>query len=217
MQVITIANQKGGVGKTTIATNFACMSSSSKYNKKTILIDADIQESSMKFRAIRPDTASQFQSVSIKTPTIHKDINGFTADVIFIDVGGSDSKVFRSALSAANVIIIPLLPSQYDLWSSEDTFNVIEEIKTYKNDLKVGAILNQVIAGTTISKEVQAVMDEFIEKYKLKMFKNMLYSRVAYKESVSEGLAVTEIFNNPKYEKAKNEMIMLYKEVMEWA
>lgn len=214
MQVITIANQKGGVGKTTIATNFACISS--KNNKKTILIDADIQESSMKFRAVRPDNASQFQSLSIKTATIHKDINGFTADVIFIDVGGNDSKVFRSALSAANVIIIPLLPSQYDLWTSEDTFNVVEEIKTFKNDLKVGAILNQVIAGTKISKEVQEVMDDFIEKYKLKMFKNMLYSRVAYKESVSEGLSVTEILNNPKYEKAKNEMLMLYNEVMEW-
>ena len=214
MKVISIVNQKGGVGKTTLATNFACLSASS--NKKTILIDADPQESSMKFRAMRPDTAPQFQAVSINMPTIHKDIKGFTADLIFIDVGGRDNKVFRSSISAANMIIIPLLPSQYDLWSSEETFNLIEEIRTFKDDLKVGAILNQVIAGTTISKEVQEVMDDFIKKFNLKLFKNKLYSRVAYKESVSEGLGVTEILSNPKYEKAKDEMSKLFNEVMEW-
>jgi chromosome partitioning protein len=214
MKVITIANQKGGVGKTTIATNFACISA---YNgNKTILIDADLQESSMKFRALRPDTAPQFQAFSITTPTIHKDISGFVADYVFIDVGGRDNAVFRSSISAANVILIPLLPSQYDLWSSEETFKLIEEMRTFKHDLKVGAILNQVIAGTTISKEVQEVMDDFIKKYKLKMFDNKLYSRVAYKESVSEGLAVTEILSNPKYEKAKDEMSNLFIEVREW-
>lgn len=210
---ITIANTKGGCGKTTIATTFACISAGN--NKKTVLIDSDIQESSMKFRAIRPDNAPHFQTVLIKTPTIHKDIDLFDANIIFVDAGGTDTKTFRSALVASPIILVPILPSQYDLWSSEETFEIIEEIR--KEDTKIGIILNQVIEKTTISKEVIDVLNDYKTKYGLHIFKNYLVSRQAYKESVSEGLAVTEVKQNKrKYEKARKESILLYNEVLKW-
>lgn len=210
---ITIANTKGGCGKTTIATNFASITS--HLGKKTILIDSDVQNSSMRFRAIRPDTASQFQAFSILTPTIHKDIDIYNADFVFVDAGGTDSRVFRSALLASPFILMPLLPSQYDLWSSEETLEIIDQIGNEKT--KVGVILNMVIEKTTISKEVIDVLEDYKKKYNIHCFKNHLVLRQAYKESVSEGLGVIEVQKNKKkYEKAQNEIMALYNEVNTW-
>jgi len=216
MKKIAIANIKGGCGKTTIATNFSCLTAGE--NKKTILIDADTQGSSMKFRAERPEIAPQFQAVSILQNTIHKDINDFSSEFVFIDAGGRDNEIFRSALMAVDSIIIPITPSQYDIWSSENTFKMVKEIKyMYEEikEIKVAIVLNMVIAGTSLSKEAEEVMDEYIKTYDLHLFNNVLYSRVAYKESVSEGLGVTEM-KGEKYKKASDEMMSLYKEVMEW-
>jgi cellulose biosynthesis protein BcsQ len=61
---------------------------------------------------------------------------------------------------------------------------------------------------------VVSVMNEMIENYKLFLCPTMLFSRVAYKESVSEGMAVTETTRNEKYRKASEEMSKLYREVM---
>ncbi len=211
MVKITLANTKGGVGKSTIACNFACIAAT---DKKSLLIDTDVQESSMKFRAMRPESIKQFQAVSIQTPTVHRDIDAFTADTIIIDAGGRDSKVFRSALMAADAIIIPLRPGQYDIWSSEETFKIIEEVRQFKK-LKVAVMLNQVIAGTNISKEVQQAISELSTTYNLHQFKTNLHSRVAYEESISDGLSVTEV-KDKKYKKASVEMMALYNELMTW-
>jgi chromosome partitioning protein len=214
MKVIVVANQKGGVGKTTIATHLACLSAAE--GLKVSLIDADSQASSMNFRRIRSDALPQFQSFSILSDTIHKDVIGLDADRVIIDVGGRDNRIFRSALLAADTVIIPITPSQYDIWSSEDTFKMISEIKLMKDNLKAVVVLNQVINGTNVSKEVIEVMHEFVKKYQLNVCNTKLFSRVAYKESVSEGMAVTEI-REEKYKKAADEIKEFYREVLDYA
>ena len=113
--ILTIGNQKGGVGKTTIATNLACLFARKRH---VLLIDADSQQSAADFHAVRLENEDlpQFTCVSITKPTIHKDVKNFSNfDVILIDVGGRDSAVFRSSILAADQLIIPITPSQYDV------------------------------------------------------------------------------------------------------
>ena len=132
MNVIVVANQKGGVGKSTISCNLGVASALSGH--KTLIIDADPQGSSATFRAVREK--DDLKVISIIKPTIHKDIQDFTSfDRVIVDAGGRDSAVFRSAILAAagGILIIPILPSQYDIWATEDTFNILRDARTYKD------------------------------------------------------------------------------------
>ena len=207
--VITIGNQKGGVGKTTIATNLACLFAQ---DHKVLLIDADTQQSSADFHAIRleNDHLSQFTCVSITKPTIHKDIKNFSDfDPIIIDVGGRDNAVFRSSILAADHLIIPVTPSQYDLWATEETFNVLEEARIVK-DIIAHVVFNQVIPNTKIAKEVRNVLQVKAEQYNLTVMQSSLCSRIAFKEAVSSGNAVVE---GTKNSKAGKEMEKVFKEI----
>ena len=207
--VVTVGNQKGGVGKTTIDTNMAVLSAMKK--KQTLLIDADIQGSAMDFRSLRQDQLAPIHAVQIVKPTIHTDVSTFSNfENIFIDAGGRDSDTFRSAIMACDFLIIPVTPSPYDIWSSEETFKVLRQARIYKS-IKAAIVLNQVIANTNISRDVQKALTDIAKEYDLATCKTLLYSRVAYKESVSEGKGISEYA--PK-SKADNELQKLYQEVM---
>lgn len=205
MKTICIGNEKGGTGKSTITANLAV--EAVKAGLKVLVIDADVQQSSIDFRGIRADKESlpQFQAVSITKNTIHKDISSFTDfDLILIDAGGRDTAVFRSAILAADLLLIPVLPSQYDIWATQGTIEALDQAKTFK-DIDARFILNQVIPNTTVAKEALEALQEF----NIPILSTKLHSRVAYKQSVGEGKGVTEYENG----KAAAEVKALYEEV----
>ncbi len=202
--IITIGNTKGGVGKSTIATNLVVESST--HGKKSLLIDADIQGSSLAFRATREK--DDIKAMAITTATLHKDVRDFVFDVIIIDVGGRDSSVFRSAIMACDIMIIPILPSQYDIWAANDTVEILKEARAFI-DIPAYFILNQVIPNTIIAREAKAAINDFSNDVKL--LDTFLYSRVAYKNSTGQGMGVSEY---EKDGKSAQEVKQLYREVM---
>ncbi|MGE5629662.1 MAG: ParA family partition ATPase [Caulobacteraceae bacterium] len=208
MKVISVVNQKGGVGKSTIACNLAVNAVFD--GKRALLIDADPQGSSLSFRAIRQ--SDDIKAVSITQPTIHKDINDFSNfDVVIVDAGGRDNTLFRSAVTAASkgILLIPVLPSQYDIWAAEDTFKVLKEARIYV-DIQAYAVFNQTIQNTTVSKEAREALEELAAESDIKLINTVLYSRVDYKKSISQGMGVIEY--QPKG-KAADEISSLYSEI----
>lgn len=205
MKTICIGNEKGGTGKSTITANLAV--EAVRDGLKVLVIDADIQQSSLDFRGIRADKEDlpQFQAVSITKNTIHRDIQSFTAfGLILIDAGGRDTAVFRSAILAADLLLIPVLPSQYDIWATQGTIEALEQARTFK-DIDARFILNQVILNTTVAKEAL----EALQAFSVPLLSTRLYARVAYKQSIGEGKGVTEYENG----KAAAEVQALYEEV----
>ena len=204
--VVTVASTKGGVGKSTIAVNLAV--EAARDGKRVLLVDSDIQGSSIGFRAAREK--DDIKAMSIITSTLHRDLGDFkNFDCIIVDVGGRDTGVFRSALLAADIVIVPVLPSQYDIWAAADNVENIRLARVVK-EIKTFFLFNQVIQGTKISGEATAALEEIIGEDGIKLMESQLVSRVAYKNSISKGLGVSEYEPNGK---AAAEMHTLYEEI----
>jgi chromosome partitioning protein len=203
MKIIVVANSKGGAGKTTLATNLAV--ECSKAGKSVLLVDSDDQGSSMGFRGLRetPD----IKAMAITKPTLDQDLKDFSFDYIVVDVGGKDTGVFRSAIMAADLLLIPTLPSQYDIWAAGDTVEVLELCRCRK-DIEARIVLNRLIPNTNISSDTETALAEYADK--APVAKTKIVSRVAFSESINSGLGVSE------YEpggKAALEIQSLFKEV----
>ncbi len=209
--IITVGNVKGGCGKTTIATNLAVLSATA--GQKTLLIDCDVQGSSMDWRSCRSDEAKHIHCVAINKPTIHKDIADLgNFDCTIVDAGGRDNDLFRSAIMACERLLVPLTPSPYDIWSSEDTLKMLKEARIYKS-IEATIILNQVIPNTNLSKEVLPLLEDLSKEYEFKIAQTSLGSRQDFKKSVNDGEGVVEY--SPE-SKASIEIQNLYKEIFQY-
>lgn len=204
--IITVGNTKGGVGKTTIAVNLAV--EAAKDGKNVLLIDTDPQGSSTAFRAEREK--DDIKAIALVSEKLHKDIKGFVTafDFIIIDAGGRDTAVFRSAVAACNLFLLPVLPSQFDVWAAEDAVSIFKEIQPF-NDMVGRMVLNMVRPNTKVSTEAQEALAEYEDD--LPLLAERLHNRVAFKTSISKGQGVTE------YEptgKAAAEIQTLYKVII---
>ena len=203
-KIITVANSKGGAGKTTIATNLAVEFAHDGH--RVLLVDADEQRSSMSFRRMRE--AQDIKAMSITEPTIDVDLPAFDFDYIIVDVGGTDTDVFRSAILAADLVLIPTQPSQYDIWAAKTTIDTLDLCRCRKDIIGL-IVLNRVTPNSNISDDAAVALDSF--KSKAPLAKSRLASRVAFGESVNHGMGVSEYEPGSK---ATYEIQELYSEVL---
>jgi len=202
MKTIVVGSTKGGTGKTTIATNLAV--GLVQQGKKILLVDADTQSSAMAWRALREDDS--IAAVSITEPRLADDIpaigKGF--DFVIVDVGGRDSAVLRSAFLAADLILVPVLASPYDIWAAGDTVNIIKQAEIASGTkIPTRLIVNQVIMHHNIVRDaITALDDGGLPPY----ITILIGQRVAYKEATAKGLSVLELANKKTNKKAAEEM-----------
>lgn len=211
MKVIAVVNEKGGVGKSTISWNLSVAAALD--GKKVLLVDADTQGSTINSRGMRED--SLISAVQITKRTLYKDIQGFTDfDYIFIDAGGKDTDVLRAAIMASSlgILLVPVQPSVYDMWATEETFEIIKQQRAFL-DIDAYVLLNQVISNTTIAKDTKESLAALAEEKEVKVVNAKLHSLLDYKKCVSKGQGVIEY--NPKG-KAAQEIRDLYAEIKQY-
>ena len=203
--VISLVNQKGGVGKTTIAINLS--SAISRRGRKTLLIDADPQGSVLQW----PSTAEN-QSFSVihhprplSDATIKSLSKGF--DHVVIDAPPAIGAMISSILGVSDLAVIPIGPSPLDLWSSKETLSLIQEAQKHNRKLKAKLLICRRIARTRVGREAR----EAVQTYGIDVFETEICQRVAYIEAMVSGLSVIEY---APHSEAAAEMTSLCEEIL---
>ncbi|EAJ5683713.1 chromosome partitioning protein ParA [Campylobacter lari] len=218
--VVSIVNEKGGSGKTTLAVNLSARLAEDGDN--VLLIDADPQKSTEVFSDMRSQSNLEplFSSVSKTGISLGDEIkrmkNAF--DSIIVDTGGRDSKEMRKAILSSNIIIIPTIPSQYDVNVLDHMLNIYQEVTEFNSDLLALILVNRVSPNPFLTKELNNLKDYINEAKKDKglekviMMESVIYERQAYRKAVVDGKSMKEFCD--KNDKALKDFESFYKELL---
>ena len=195
MQVIAVLNQKGGSGKTTIATHLARSLQIDGHD--VLLVDSDPQGSARDWAAVRED--QPVTVVGIDRPTIERDLKGVAQkDFVVIDGAPQAADLAVSAIKAATFILIPVQPSPYDIWATADLVDLVKQrIEITEGKLQAAFVVSRAIKGTKIGAEV----NEALAGYGLPVLEARISQRVIYPGTAAIGTTVLD--DEPDGEAAK--------------
>ena len=186
MKVIAVLNQKGGVGKTTIATHLA--RAIQLDGQDVLLVDSDPQGSARDWAAVRED--QPVTVVGIDRPTIERDLKNLAKkDVVVIDGAPQAADLAVSAIKAADFVLIPVQPSPYDIWATADLVELVKQrIEITDGRLRAAFVVSRAIKGTKIGAEISAAL----EGYGLPVLETRVFQRVVYPGTAAAGSTVLD-------------------------
>jgi chromosome partitioning protein len=209
MPIIAVVNQKGGTGKTTVATNLAALFASQ--GTEVLLVDADPQVSALDWQHDRPAHLPAVTVIGLPAPNLHREIPRLQTKyaVILIDGGGRITATARATVAVADFLLVPTLASTPDARSTQRFFQeVVEEVAAMKGHISGAILLSMLKTGTTFNTSGQAAMKDL----GYPVLDTALYHRITYQEAIAQGMSVGEY--EPR-SKAAEEMQALFYELQE--
>lgn len=198
--IITIANSKGGSGKSTITINLA--TKLALEGKDVLVIDTDEQKSIEKFSNIRnaKELSQKFSVVCKSGRAVIDTIREMSRryEVILIDTKATINNEQQWAMLVSDYVIIPTTNSQFDLSEMLEFFDTINDCKIKNETLKAFVMLNRINTNPMLYKE-PIELKEFVDSYKrdngfedIVIFDSIICDRVDYKRSIARGEGVCE-------------------------
>lgn len=186
--IVSLLNQKGGVGKTTLAVHMA--TALSLRGRRVLLVDADPQGSALDWAASRQGD-SLVPVIGLPTRTLHKEIRAHVShyEDIVIDGPPRVNELARAAIIAADIVLIPVQPSPYDVWAAKEIIELLSEASVFKEKQKSAFVINRKIVNTAIGRDVV----EALAGYQIPVLATAVCQRVAFAESAVQGSTVLEL------------------------
>lgn len=189
--IVACLNQKGGVGKTTLALHLAGQWASA--GKRITVIDADPQGSALDWsqQRAREGLPRLFGVLGLARDTLHREAPELAkdADHLIIDGPPRVAGLMRSALLAADVALIPVQPSPFDGWASAEMLSLITEARIYHPEIVARFVLNRCGARTLIARETADTLAD----HDPPMLASTIGQRVVFADAAQSGRLASEI------------------------
>ena len=189
--IVALLNQKGGVGKTTLALNLA--GEWARRGKRVTLIDADPQGSALDWSEARSQEGLPrlFGVVGLARDTLHQEAPDLAqrADHIVIDGPPRVAGLMRSALLATDLVLIPVQPSPLDGWASAEMLSLVNEARIYRPQLMARFVLNRCAARTLIARDTAEALSDNDPP----VLARTIGQRVAFASAAQSGRLISEL------------------------
>lgn len=207
MKVISILNQKGGTGKSTVAINLAV--GFARDNKKVLLIDTDHQRSSMVWYANREESPAVSVISIPEAGALKRSVADHKKnyDIIIIDGTPSEDRLTTASIGTSDLVIVPLQPSALDFWSTETLIERVLQAQDISGLEGRYLLTRYPTTATHLGKEIE----ELVAEQEMPMFKTKVHNRIAYADSISANTSIWSWHDA----KSKDEMNNLFLEVKE--
>jgi chromosome partitioning protein len=183
--VITVSQQKGGTGKTTLAANLAAALAK---DRRVALLDVDPQRSLTRWHELR---RARLQEAAALT---FSDVSGWrlaaelerlkrTHDIVLVDTPPQIDTDAKLAVRGANLVLIPVQPSPPDVWAAEGTLKLAADEKR-----PAAIMLNRVPPTSRLRDTIAAEL----RSRKLPLLRSSLGNRTGFASAFAEGLGVSE-------------------------
>jgi len=191
-QIVGVIQVKGGVGRSTIATNLAAVFSE---KKPTALIDCDLpQGTSASWYAVRKSEAPP-DNLTLATARDYRELIALAKELslnhryLIIDAPPRIAEMTRAIIVMSKLCLVPLGASAAEIWSTADLLETINAARGYREDIDVRIVWNRFRAHT---REAHELSEAARKELGLKELTTRLGYRVAYSEALARGLAVNE-------------------------
>jgi len=212
--VVLVGGKKGGTGKSTIATNLAALRVEKAGHKNLLLIDTDSQGSTADWTYYRKESGKDgIECIQLFEKRIVTEIDSKAKryEDIIIDAGGRDSKELRYSMTVADVMLVPVGASQYDLNTIVDIDELLEQVRTINPDLTCYVIINNFPNHAKLTEGEEGI--EFLKQFdNVIPIEFIIHHRISFNRTAKEGLGVNELTNNGTIAdpKALDEITKLY-------
>ena len=184
--IIAFESQKGGVGKSTLALHLATALAA---KGRVRVIDADPQGTCITWASVR-ERPPLFEVMGYDRPNLHSQMAKMAEGHSHVIIDGPPrvTALAKSVIAAADLVIIPIQPSQADIWAAAETVTLIQEAQVHYPELKAVFVINRRITKSALARDVRAALDEA----PFPCLISSIGQRVIFAEALGQGETVIE-------------------------
>ena len=206
MKILALLNEKGGTGKSTLATNLA--TALHRAGKRVVLLDADPQGTARDWRAASPEGADLPPVLAAdRPPLLTSSLTGLNADIAVIDAPAKAESMSAAIVKASHVALLVIQPSGADVWASGAAVKLIESKRELGGAIDAAFLVNRASGSTKLSKLIK---DGSWNEYEgIEQLDATVGNRAVFANAMTDGLSVFDFQDT----KAKAEILAVIDEL----
>ncbi|MFG0598499.1 ParA family partition ATPase [Delftia sp. WSY_4] len=208
MKIVAVLNEKGGTGKSTVATNLAALLH--REGGGVVLIDCDPQGTSRDWRDASPKNLDLPKVLSVDDSKYLKScLESLNADVVIIDSPAKAAEMSAAIIMESDVALIVIQPSGPDLWASGAVVKQIQEKRDLGGKIDAAFLVNRSNSSTKLHKLIRS--GDWNTYDGVEVLETFIGNRTVFASAMTEGVSVFEYSDA----RAKNEVYNVVRELKE--